>query len=138
MCRAARRSEELTDENHRRKHVVRFCPQVGGVSLRLRQRRSQPDPGRARQLWARSALHAWPRPEMARQASALVKVRFRSRAAKWSTRTVASGWWPSRLGQSRAIAGQGYGSMFMIRVCFAVSLAARIFDLAFVCARWVA
>src|SRR5260370_8564689 len=75
---------------------------------------------------------------MARQASALVKVRFRSRAAKWSTRAVASVCAPSRLGQSRAIAGQGYGSMFVIRECFAVSLAARILGLASIWARWVA
>ena len=41
-------------------------------------------------------------------------------------------------GQSRAIAGQGYGSMFVIRECFAVALAARILGLASIWARWVA
>ena len=81
---------EFAGENHGRKHVVRCCPQVGGVGLRLRQRRSQPDPRRTRQLPARSARHAWPRPEMARQASALVEVRFRSRPARRTARTVAS------------------------------------------------
>src|SRR5258706_10451889 len=64
------------DENPRCNRIVRFCPQHGGINLRLRQRRSQPGHGRARLLPARAALHAWPRPEMARQASALVKVRF--------------------------------------------------------------
>ena len=43
-------------------------------------------------------LHAWPRPEMARQAAALVKVRFRSRNAGRTARTVASACAPSRLG----------------------------------------
>src|ERR1700688_205721 len=139
MYQAARQSEECADGNHRRKHVVRFCSQVGGVSLGRRPRRSQPDPGRTRQLPARSALHAWPWPEMARQASTLVKARFRGHTARRTARTVASACAPSRLGQPSAITGQGYGIMLMIRVCLvAVSLSARIIDLASVCARWVA
>src|SRR5271156_6488520 len=77
MCRAGRPYEEFSDENHRRNRIVRLCPQDGGVNLRLRQRRSKPGQGCARQLPAWTALHAWPRPEMARQASALVNLRFR-------------------------------------------------------------
>src|ERR1700676_1471292 len=76
---------------------------------------------------------------MARQASALVKIRFRIRTAGRPARTVASACAPSRLGQPRPIVGQGYGIMRMMRVSwFAVSLSARISDLASVCARWTA
>src|ERR1700736_2984934 len=76
MFGAARQCEEFINENHRRKHVVRFCSRYSGFDLQLRQRRSPPGEGAVQRLPARAALHAWPRPEMARQASALVKVRF--------------------------------------------------------------
>ena len=45
-----------------------LAQQAAESSLRLRERRSQPDQGRARLLPAGTALHARPRPEMARQA----------------------------------------------------------------------
>src|SRR5260370_42590490 len=75
MFRAARQYEELIDENHRRKLVVRFCSRYSGFDLQLRQRRSLPGQGPVQRLPARVALHAWPRPEMAGQASSLVRVR---------------------------------------------------------------
>jgi len=76
MFGAARQCEEFINENRRRKHVVRFCPRYSGFDLQLRQCRSLPGEGPVQRLPARAALHAWPRPEMARPSSALVNVRF--------------------------------------------------------------
>ena len=76
MFGAARQCEEFINENHRRKHVVRFCSRYSGFDLQLRQCRSLPGEGPVQRLPARAALHAWPRPEMARPASAPVNVRF--------------------------------------------------------------
>jgi hypothetical protein len=49
---------------------VRFCSRDSRDSLRLRHRCPKSGFGHTRQLPARAAPHAWPRPKMARQASA--------------------------------------------------------------------
>jgi hypothetical protein len=67
MRRAVERCEECTDENRMYNRILSSCSNWG-VGLGFSERPSQPDHGRTRLLPAGTALHARPRPEVARQA----------------------------------------------------------------------